>query len=118
MIKLLKRFADRWQEPAWLLAALLVLVAGFVAIKHFDPHTGLDGFGTLWAMANVLLGAMASAWFAWWCEYLYFGDMDEETEHALRNLYVSGENPRALLVLVLRRLLWLAIFCSVFFSLV
>ncbi len=44
----------RLRLVGWMLAVLVVMAVAFYAIPRIDPSAGIDGWGALWAMLQIL----------------------------------------------------------------
>jgi len=103
MIAKLRSHLRAWPEIVWLAVIGLLVLALFAALKRFDPHSGIDGFGGLFALGLGLIEGIAITAMAWLCKRTYTHDWDDSREFAAHALAkkpcAEGNGARWLLVI-------------------
>lgn len=84
LLRTLRDFATRWQEPVfWLPAAFVVLVGAYYLLPQIDPRAGIDGFGGLWASGITAFNVVLAGFLAWLLRTLYFRELTDADEREL-----------------------------------
>lgn len=121
----LSAILSNWQEPLlWLPIALALGIAAYYVIPSIDPRAGIDGWGAVWNYIVVTIAVLLAGFLAWLLHRTYFLELDDDDERELIDHacgiersegtgFRIGAGPttwQAIVVLLRKDFLWLAVF--------
>ena len=100
-----RTFIKNWQDVIiWIPVLLAVIVGLRYALPLLDPRAGVDGLGSLYGYATLLLKGVLITAMAWLCRRTYTRDMTDAEDRDLQSAARVDRDARW--VLVIDRLEW------------